>query len=80
MEKVVVFPRQDGGVIILVPTMASGLTVEQVAKKDVPQGLPYNIIDRALVPADRTFRDAWEYDFSAPDGYGDPASYWGAQQ
>jgi len=32
-----------------------------VAAKDVPEGKPYKIVDVSDIPADRTFRDAWEY-------------------
>lgn len=32
-----------------------------VAAKDVPEGKPYQIVDVADIPTDRTFRDAWEY-------------------
>lgn len=45
--------------------------IERIAKKDVPTGLPYLIIDSSDVPEDREFRDAWSADFSFPHGYGD---------
>jgi hypothetical protein len=38
-----------------------GLTIEEIAAKDVPEGKPYKIVDVADIPSDRTFRDAWEY-------------------
>lgn len=41
-----------------------------IAKKDVPADKPYKIIDTSYVPTDRTFRDAWEADFTAFDGVG----------
>lgn len=47
------------------------LDINQIAKKDVPKGLPYKIIDSIHIPEDRTFRDAWQLDFSNPDGYGE---------
>ena len=34
---------------------------ERVAKKDVPEGKPYKIVDVSDIPQDRTFRNAWEY-------------------
>ncbi len=61
MDKVIIYPNESGGVCIVVPALNCGLTVEQVATKDVPQGKPYKIIDAKDVPQDRTFRDAWEY-------------------
>jgi hypothetical protein len=35
--------------------------IEWIAKKDVPDGKPYKIINISDIPADRTFRNAWEY-------------------
>jgi len=46
------------------------LTIEQIAAKDVPTGRPYRIINETDLPADKYFRDAWEADFSEPDGRG----------
>jgi len=61
MDKRIIYPTDEGGVAIIVPAPNSGLTIEQIALKDVPAGKPYKIIDAADVPTDRTFRDAWEY-------------------
>ena len=36
-------------------------TVEEAAIKDVPNGLPYYIVNENELPTDRTFRSAWEY-------------------
>lgn len=40
------------------------ITVEDIAKKDVPQGKPFKIVDVADVPTDRSLRNAWEVDFN----------------
>lgn len=69
MEKVIIYPNIDGGISIVVP-FDSAFTVEEIALKDTPPGLPYKIINRSDIPNDRTFRSAWEADFSEPDGYG----------
>ena len=45
-------------------------TMHLIAKKDVPAGVPYKIIDATDVPSDRTFREAWEADFTEFDGVG----------
>ncbi len=60
MNQRIIFPNDDGGVSVIVPAEC-GLTIEQIAAKDVPQGKPYKIIDASEVPTDRTFRNAWEY-------------------
>jgi hypothetical protein len=58
-DKRVIYPNDDGGVSIIVP--APGVTLEQ-ALAAVPHGKPYQVIDVADVPTDRTFRDAWVYE------------------
>ena len=58
---------------------SGALPVEIVARKDVPQGVPYKIVPPEAIPSDREFRDAWEVDIDVPDGYGDPDGYWAEQ-
>jgi hypothetical protein len=60
MNKRIIYPADDGGVAVIIPADC-GLTIEQIAAKDVPAGKPYKIVDVADIPTDRTFRDAWEY-------------------
>jgi hypothetical protein len=61
----ITYPTDDGGVAILIPApewlAQEGNTLEALAAKDVPEGKPWQIVDAADVPADRTFRAAWEY-------------------
>ena len=59
MNKRIIYPTDDG-VAIIIPADC-GLTIEQIAAKDVPAGKAYKIVDVADVPSDRTFRNAWEY-------------------
>jgi hypothetical protein len=73
MSKVIIFKNESGGVSIAVPTLEclQHYTIEQIAEKDVPEGVPYKIIDRSELPTDRTFRDAWDIDESElTDGVG----------
>ena len=60
MNQRIIYPNDNGGVAIIVPADC-GLTIEEIAAKDVPAGKPYKIVDIADIPTDRTFRDAWEY-------------------
>jgi hypothetical protein len=62
MDKRIIYPTDDGGVAIIIPALNSGLTIEQIATKDVPAGKPYQIVDVADIPKDRTFRNAWTYE------------------
>jgi hypothetical protein len=59
MNQRIIYPTDDG-VAIIVPADC-GLTIEEIAAKDVPAGKPYKIVDGADIPTDRTFRNAWEY-------------------
>ena len=61
MNQRIIYPTDDGGVAIIIPAPDCGLTIEEIATKDVPAGKPYKIVDVADIPTDRTFRDAWEY-------------------
>lgn len=61
MSKRIIYPNDEGGVSIVVPAPECGLTIEEIAAKDVPAGKPYKIVDVTDIPTDRTFRDAWEY-------------------
>lgn len=75
--QLVIYPRTIGsGICILTPAPDSELSIGEMAIKDVPSGVPYMIIQSSEVPTDRTFRDAWEADFTNPDGYGIGHEQW----
>jgi len=57
--KRILFPNDNGGVAILVPTESL-----ELAMKDIPSGKPYLIVDAADISTDRTFRNAWTADFT----------------
>jgi hypothetical protein len=61
MNQRIIHPTDDGGVAIIVPAPDCGLTIEEIAAKDVPAGKDFKIIDVEDVPTDRTFRNAWGY-------------------
>ena len=60
MNSRIIYPTDEGGVAVIVPADC-GLSIEEIAAKDVPAGKPYKIVDVSEVPSDRTFRGAWEY-------------------
>lgn len=62
MTQRIIYTNDNGGVSVIVPAPECGLTVEQIALKDVPFGKPFKIIDIADLPADRTQRNAWTVD------------------
>lgn len=61
MNKRIIYPTPENGVAVIVPAPDCGLTVEEIADKNVPEGLPFKIVDESDIPTDRTFRDAWEW-------------------
>lgn len=61
MNQRIIYPTDDGGVAVLIPAAECGLTIEEIAAKDVPAGKPFKIVDVTDIPSDRTFRSAWEY-------------------
>lgn len=61
MNQRIIYPTDGGGVVVLIPAPECGLTIEEIAAKDVPAGKPFKIIDATDQPSDRTFRAAWEY-------------------
>ena len=69
----IIYKTTDGGVAVIVPSdeALNKYGIEAIAKKDVPAGQPYKIVDVADVPSDRTFRNAWEVDEATlTDGVG----------
>ena len=70
----IIFENQDKSVGILIPSQEwiDLFGIEAIANKDVPQGLPFWIVEDSFIPSDRTFRGAWEIDESMgePNGYG----------
>ena len=42
------------------PATKKPFTVQEVADKDVPDGVPYSIVENSIIPTDESFRDAWK--------------------
>ena len=57
----IIYPTPEGGVAIIIPAPGCGLTIEEIAAKDVPAGVPFRIVEADTIPSDRTFRAAWEW-------------------
>lgn len=70
MSQVIIYPNDEGWLSVIMPMDNCGLPIEEIAKKDVPAGKPYHIIDASLLPQDSMFFNAWEADFTNPDGIG----------
>tara|TARA_X000001382_G_scaffold38921_3_gene26016 strand:+ start:448 stop:675 length:228 start_codon:yes stop_codon:yes gene_type:complete len=65
--------KQDNDVIaIIVPAINETMSIEEIARKDVPTGKAYKIVNVSEISSDRTFRDAWTInDNELTDGVGD---------
>lgn len=63
-NKRIVYKNLDGSIGIIIPSDKALLemTIEDIALKDVPDGLTYHITDVSNIPDDRTFREAWTDD------------------
>ncbi len=69
----IVYKNESGGVSIITPTPEAleHMTIDEIALKDVPTGLPFAIVEDSEIPTDRTYRDAWVVDESIlTDGVG----------
>ena len=70
--KRIVYINDMGGVTILAPSPNCDLSIDEVAKKDVPTGSKYKIVEDSDVSSDRSFRDAWIVDEAdLTDGVGE---------
>ena len=56
----IIFQNESGGVSVIVPTGSV-----ELALKDVPAGVPYEIVSTDDIPSDRYFRNAWIADGAA---------------
>ena len=61
MDQRIIYQTPEGGVAVIIPADC-GLTIEEIAAKDVPTGKPYKIVDVADIPTDREWRNEWSVD------------------
>jgi hypothetical protein len=62
MSKVIVWLQDNGIVAVTFPAPNIELTLDEVAKKDLPTGKKYKIVDVSELPEHNEFRDAWTVD------------------
>jgi hypothetical protein len=60
----IIFKNNQGGVSVIIPTPEAleQHSIEAIARKDVPHGKRYKLVDAADIPSDRSDRDAWTVD------------------
>ena len=76
MSQRIIYPKAQGGIAVISPAPDCGIPLEEIARKDVPAGVPYMLVPEADIPQDRTFRAAWTADFTSPDGHGIGVDAW----
>ena len=56
--------QTETGIAIIHPTPEAleSMTIEDIAKKDVPTGVSYWLVEDSEIPEDRTFRNAWTFE------------------
>ena len=70
--KRIIYKQDDGIVAVIAPAKNETRTVDEIAKKDVPTGSKYKIVEDSDVSSDRSFRDAWIVDEAdLTDGVGE---------
>lgn len=72
MEQRIIY-MNDSELCIVTPTpeVLKSYTIDEVAKKDVPSGIKYKIVNFSDIPTDRQWRAAWYIDESElTDGIG----------
>ena len=60
--KRIIYKNLDNTIAIIVPSeeALAKYSISDIAKKDVPSGLEYVIVNTDVIPTDRTFRECWE--------------------
>jgi len=58
----IIFQNESGGVSVIIPAESV-----ELALKDVPEGVAYEIVEDDAIPADRFFRNAWVANGAAVD-------------
>ena len=78
MSLVIIYPS-DSGIQVLHPKVGR-LPITEIARKDVPAGVPFRIIPATDLPESANYREAWTADFTNPDGEGIGAEAWWAEK
>jgi hypothetical protein len=62
--KIIIYKQENGTLAVMfpAPNALKIMSIEDIAKKDVPTGLKYKIVDVSEIPSDREFIDAWTID------------------
>lgn len=59
--KVIIYKQESGSVAVMYPACDCELSVEEIARKDVPEGCIYKIVDEENLPKVNIYFDSWVY-------------------
>jgi len=60
-DKRILYTDDDDNLCVISPADNTELTLEEIRTKDVPSGKTSYVVDKSVVPTDRSFRNAWTY-------------------
>ena len=60
-DKRFIYTNDDGGISIVIPADNCDLTLDQIKDKDCPSDKTVYTVNKAAIPTDRSFRNAWTY-------------------
>lgn len=67
----IIYPNNNNSINIIIPIDDNNINnVTNIAYNQVPKNTVFKIISVKDMPQDRTFRNAWQYDFNSYDGIG----------
>jgi len=52
---------EDNGILAVITPVNENKTIKELQAKSVPKGKKSYIVDKSVIPADRSFRNAWTY-------------------
>jgi hypothetical protein len=65
-KRFALYPYNSNSLAIV--SAVEGTFTEEERPAPVPEGVPFAFVNAEAFPSDATFRDAWEYDFTEPNG------------
>jgi hypothetical protein len=66
----IIYPNKYKSLCLISPADNTHMSIQDIALKDTPFGLPFLIINDSDLPYNFDFFMAWEADFSNPHGHG----------
>lgn len=67
----IIYEKEEGGIALMVLAPKYNNDLQNAARRFVPKGRPFLLINDEDIPQDDIFFEAWEADFSDPHGIGE---------